>query len=409
MSCHTKSNQDEINFLQIIDRNGLSETISSVEKLKKYTKTDFELPQSYQKVLRIYKKDEKGDIKSKLTSYHDNGQLFKYLEIKNARAFGKYKEWHPNGNLKIDAFVIDGKADVDFQSDWLFDGICTVYDEKGILISEFNYEKGYLQGIANFYHDNHKIKKAIPYTNNEINGEVLEYNKNEECISKTSYKNGKKHGQSIGYWSKNNIYYLEDYDLDLLINAQYFEKSRVKISTIKNGDGQKAIFKDGKLFQLIEFKSGIAEGKIQTFSTNGHLVNEYYQKNSQKDGRETQYYNQNEISNPTKKNFIKLEINWDNGIIHGTAKTWYKNSQLESQKEYSHNKKNGSHFAWYENGSVMFIEEYENDALIKGSYFQVNQKKPTSTIINGNGIASLFDSRGRFLKKISYKEGMPLQ
>ena len=53
----------------------------------------------------------------------------------------------------------------------------------------------------------------------------------------------------------------------------------------------------------------------------------------------------------------------------------------------------------------MFIEEYENDILIKGSYYQINQKEPVSTIIKGNGIATLFDSTGRFIKKIHYSEG----
>ena len=66
------------------------------------------------------------------------------------------------------------------------------------------------------------------------------------------------------------------------------------------------------------------------------------------------------------------------------------------------------HFAWYENTSIMFIEEYENDVLIKGSYYKVDDKNPISTIINGNGTATIYDSKGRFIKKITYKDGLPL-
>ncbi len=130
-----------------------------------------------------------------------------------------------------------------------------------------------------------------------------------------------------------------------------------------------------------------------------------------KEGIETEYYKRNEIPKSYKSNtsIPKLEITWSSNNIHGTVKTWYKNLKLESQKEYVHNKKNGPHFAWYENGSVMFIEEYENETLTKGSYYQVNQKDPTSTILNGNGTATLFDKEGRFIKKITYTQGKPIQ
>ena len=40
------------------------------------------------------------------------------------RASGIYREWFPTGQLKIEAYVIGGSADVGVgaQSDWLFDG-----------------------------------------------------------------------------------------------------------------------------------------------------------------------------------------------------------------------------------------------------------------------------------------------
>ena len=101
-------------------------------------------------------------------------------------------------------------------------------------------------------------------------------------------------------------------------------------------------------------------------------------------------------------------ISWDNSTIHGTVKTWYKNTQLESQKEYSRNKKNGEHIAFYENGSIMFVEDYENDLIIKASYFKKDNSIPISEIINGNGNATIFDKNGIFLKKITYKDGKTL-
>lgn len=409
-SCSSSYVQKEISCLQIIDRNGLSETISSKEKLDQYKNVNFDEPQSYQKVLRIYNKDSFGNTFSKLTLYHENGQIYKSLDIKNARAYGKYKEWYPNGNLKIESFVIGGSADFQLQSDWLFDGICKAYDENGKLISEFPYNKGALQGIAKYYYPTSQISKTIPYINNEIQGEVIEYSTNGEMLSKTTFKNGKKDGTSTGFWNKDNISYTEDYENDLLMNAQYFQKNRVRISKISNGDGQKAIFENSSLQKLIDYKNGKPEGKTQIFSSTGHLINEYYQKNNIKDGIEIIYFSDTEITNYNRNRHLpKIELVWSGGNINGIVKTWYKSGKQESQKEFLNNKKNGMHFAWYENSSLMFIEEYENDILNKGSYFQIDEKNPTSTIINGNGIATLFDSKGRFLKKINYKEGQPLQ
>ena len=104
---------------------------------------------------------------------------------------------------------------------------------------------------------------------------------------------------------------------------------------------------------------------------------------------------------------LKLSINWVQGKILGAVKTWYPNGQLESQKNYSDNMKNGIATAWYNDGSIMFMEEYEKDKLVKGEYFRRGDSFPITEIKQGIGTASLFDSEGRFLRKISYHNGKP--
>ncbi|KKM64188.1 hypothetical protein LCGC14_1503940, partial [marine sediment metagenome] len=259
--------------------------------------------------------------------------------------------------------VISGTADFNDQESWLFDGTSFVYNEKGTLISKFYYEKGTLQNDALYYFSNGQIKKIVPYVDDEITGELRQYTKDGEILLKTTYKNGIKHGSNIGFFSKENIAFIEEYENNLLLNGQYFKKSRIKMATIKNGDGEKAIFKNQKIKKLIEYKNGKPEGKVQIFTLDGYLQNEYFQKDDIKEGIETEYYKKNEIPKNYKSSnpIPKLEITWSSNNIHGTIKTWYKNLKLESQKEYVHNKKNGPHFAWYENGAVMFIEEYEDD------------------------------------------------
>src|SRR5690606_28139013 len=98
--------------INIIDENGLTETISNAERLKRFENTDFLASQPYQKVSRVYSRNAEGDICAYITSYHSNGGAKQYLEVVNGRAFGVYREWHFNGILKIDAIVIGGSGDL---------------------------------------------------------------------------------------------------------------------------------------------------------------------------------------------------------------------------------------------------------------------------------------------------------
>ena len=64
-------------------------------------------------------------------------------------------------------------------------------------------------------------------------------------------------------------------------------------------------------------------------------------------------------------------------------KTWYDNGQLQSQREYCRNQKSGTALNWYRDGSLMALEEYEEDRLVKGQYYKMNQKELVSSVLNG--------------------------
>src|ERR1700749_5060505 len=111
-SKHASSKNDGIVSMQIIDRNGFTETISNKERISSFETTDFLAPQPLQKVLRVYGRNQDGQTTSKITSYHDNGQLWQYLEAVDGRAHGVYQEWFSNGQQKIEAGVVEGGADI---------------------------------------------------------------------------------------------------------------------------------------------------------------------------------------------------------------------------------------------------------------------------------------------------------
>src|SRR6185503_15177696 len=156
-----------------------------------------------------------------------------------------------------------------------------------------------------------------------------------------------------------------------------------------------ALFKEGALYSLIEYKKGSPEGAVRVFNPNGTLHCTYRIEEGKKNGEEWEYY----PSKEDEKLQAKLCVHWHDDKLQGIIKTWYPNGVLESQREVNGNKKQGLCFAWYKNADLMLMEEYENDLLIKGTYFKRGDKSPVSKIDAGKGMAALFTSDGIFIRK----------
>ncbi|MEM1282221.1 MAG: hypothetical protein AAGG81_01565 [Chlamydiota bacterium] len=396
----------KLTSIHIIDRNGLSETISNKDRLEQYERVNFVSPQAYQKVMRIYSRMPNGDIKATITTYHDNGQIKQYLDILNNRAFGKYSEWYENGNIKIDATVIGGVGDVgpSHEKTWVFDGACVAWDSEGTIEAEVLYSKGILEGDTLYYHPNGKIWKRIPFQRGVVQGTEEIYLESADLLQTNEYRDGKKNGVSIRYWHNGQIAAQETYHQGKLNNGVYYDLKESRIGGIEDGEGFRALFGRERVAELHEYHHGELDGKVQVFSENGTVHNSYHVKNGAKHGEEIEYYEMKKYQNAP---LPKLSVNWYQGTVQGNVKTWYPNGKQESQREISKNQKNGLLTAWYEDGTLMMIEEYENEKLSSGKYFRKGQKLPISKIRDGNGIATIFDSEGNYLRKIQYIKGVP--
>jgi antitoxin component YwqK of YwqJK toxin-antitoxin module len=402
-SRHDPDTKPTVVSMQIIDRNNFSETISSRDRLSKFENTDFLAPQPYQKVLRIFSR-QNDKSSSIITTYHPNGLLCQYLETSNGRACGLFREWHPNGKLRIEASVIEGTADVTeiAQMTWVFDGLSKVWDADGRLSAEISYSKGALENPSRYYHPNGKLAKEIPYSKDEIHGTLTVFDESGSVIEKLGYKHGLREGISVGLHDTYHPCYREVYQNGLLNQGSYFSYNGDVIAEINGGSGKQALFKAKKLASLAEFKDGKPEGEVQNFNSNGALISKYIILNDEKDGEEWHYY-------PTSTGPLKpkLCVPWSHDTIQGVVKTWYETGVMESQREMQGNKKHGLSFAWFKEGDLMLMEEYDYDVLIKGSYYRKWEQKPISKIENGKGIATLYDSDGHFLRKTLYEKGLP--
>jgi antitoxin component YwqK of YwqJK toxin-antitoxin module len=410
--CHYNStvNQEPLSFIQIQDRNGLMETINSPDRLAAYESVDFLSSQPYKKVLRVYKKD--GNNYSKISTYHPNGMLFQYLEAKSMRAHGAYREWFSNGQLKIDANVVGGTADLgdQAQDDWLFDGINQVWDEQGNLIAKISYQKGVLEGPSLYFYPSGSLERQLLFSKNLIEKEAIEFFPSGQIKSRSNYSKGLKNGETLIFQEEGKLIAKEFYKDGLLFTGTYYNLEGEILSEIENGGGFQTIFDNGNM-TLIEFKMGKPEGMVKQFNPFNELRKSFFLKSGKKFGEEIEFYSLSEIEGTIDKNSLipKYSVQWNDNMIHGTVKTWYPNGQLQSQREYARNKKNGPALAWYRNGALMLVEEYEEDLLQCGQYFKMNKSESISTIVNGNGTATLYDEMGSFLRKVSYMKGKPLE
>lgn len=394
--------------INIIDRNGFSETISSNDRLKQYEKVDFLCEQPYQKVLRVYSRDACGNINACITSYHPNGHIKQYLDVVNNRAFGAYREWHENGNLKVETYVLGGEADINTSAEksWLFDGCSQVWNEDGLLIAQIRYTGGVLEGMSTYYHNNGAIWKQMPFHKGQLEGTAEVFMDDGVRLQTTAYINGIKNGLSQRFWDSTNIAAEECYEDGLLITGTYYNFCGEVIASITEGVGYRAVFGKESISELQEYRNGILEGEIQVFGPKGYIIQIYHMKRDRKHGEELNFFPPNEVGGKQKQR--QLSINWVGGKIQGLVKTWYANGVQESQREMGNNTKNGLLTAWYEDGSVMLIESYDHDKLVKGEYFMRGEKNSISEVMNGKGTATLFDNNGNLLQRITYNNGKPI-
>lgn len=395
---------ETLRSISFIDRNGMAETVSNKERLKQYKNTNFSDPQSYQKILRIYDRDKSGNIKAKMTSYYENGQPKQYLEIVNSRAYGPYIEWHDNGQIKLQVCVIGGEPDLNTQAEetWLFEGHAIVWDREGRQTADFNYEKGKLNGISSEFHINGNLWKRTPFKGNRPHGTEEIFLDNGDLLLFVNYENGSRHGTSKRFWDSGKLASEECFNYGRLEFGRYFDKQGHLVAQINDGEGFRATFSRSHISEIHQFKNGIPEGEVKVFGSDRKIFRTYYVKNEAKHGVEIEYYEQ-----PHLRDQPKMSVTWYEGKIQGIAKTWYENGVQESNREMSRNAKNGLSTAWYMDGSLMLIEEYEFDKLLRGDYYRKGDKQPVSQVRDGKGTATLYDPEGNFLQKVNYQFGEP--
>jgi antitoxin component YwqK of YwqJK toxin-antitoxin module len=218
--------------------------------------------------------------------------------------------------------------------------------------------------------------------------------------SKSQYVNGQKQGERIAFWPGGELCATEEYDRGLLRKGRYYQPSQELIAEVNQAEGVCAHFDGERLVKLCEIQRGVVEGLMKVFDEQGQISSQYHLKEGRRQGEEVFYYP------GTLK--PKISLSWDADTLHGAIRTWYSNNQQQSEREMVRNKRTGPSLAWYRDGSLMLVEEYESDRLEKGRYYRKKGRDPVSTVTNGNGVATLYDEDGVLLHKVQYIKGKPI-
>ena len=395
--------KQELTRVHVVDNSNLAETITNKERLKDFAQKDYLGSQPYKKIVRFFEKDKDGACRSIITSYYENGQIRQYLECLNGRACGLYAEWYSSGKRKAMSHVVAGQADLSENSPltWSLDKTSEAWDEEGNLIARVCYEKGKLHGTSETFYPSGAKERVSFFEKGDLEGKDTLYSEDGTPLEEVTYLHGKRDGPSIGMHKGGVPAWKEEYDTNRLISGSYFSSEGKVLSTVKDGAGTRSLFDDGILTSQQEIQAGFPQGKVTLFEKDGSVEREYSVRNGKKDGRETRFF-----QGPDKKQ--RLQIEWKDGAVQGTTKTWYPNGSLESQKEMRANAKHGLSMAWYPDGSIMLVEEYDNDNLRKGRYHKRDEDTPVSQVNEGEGVVTIFDENGTVIEKVTYHEGKPL-
>lgn len=160
-----------------------------------------------------------------------------------------YYEYYENGKVKLER---EQKT-----------GFEKIYDEDGILLSEYYLKNGYINGKCYSYYKTGKLESIEDWFNGKLNGLSTYFYSNGNIKTEIYYKNNIKHGiereySKIGLLLKKNSYcngFLDGHFSTYYINGKKYQEG-----TYKNGNLHGILFiysEYGKVEIIKEYKNGI--------------------------------------------------------------------------------------------------------------------------------------------------------
>jgi antitoxin component YwqK of YwqJK toxin-antitoxin module len=211
---------------------------------------------------------------------------FNYLnEIKETASY-------ENGTLEGSDFMFynNGKKYINasYKNDEL-EGKYEYFNDKGALIQRKYFKQGKLEGVyTSYFRVGEEIAEfIIPYKNNLIEGEVIEFYANGDVYEKTNYVADKINGVVKKYYHNNKIsseIAYVDGDLNGSYKSYFTNGQITEIGQSIDGfyDGEwKTYYADGTLESEFSYKKGDLNDRYKFYDSDGILYYEYSYRNGE--------------------------------------------------------------------------------------------------------------------------------
>src|SRR6185312_12129852 len=218
--------------------------------------------------------------------------------------------------------------------------------EGNILLSEYPYRNGKVNGIVKFYcNESGRLCWEVSFIDGKETGWAKEYYEGGNLRQELSYLNGKKNGMEKTYYESGGLSSEISYINDTIVGLD------------------KSYFKNGN----IKYVDSVGESRSKGYAKN-ETQKEYYENGNLKNETNFSYGN---IIGVKKKYYengvLYIETPYINGERNGTIKMYYKNGKLKSETIYTDNTP-GISKSYDETGNeIIGVEKeyYTNDGNLK--------------------------------------------
>jgi len=278
---------------------------------------------------------------------------------KNNLKQGVWKEFYPDGRLKVEAY---------YRNDTL-DGLYKEFSEKGVLVSSLVYRNGLIKEhnasdtlsieIRNKYDDKGNLIFSGPFRKNVPIGIHRDFEDGKVVRGKLYDDNGILLGEGItdleGKKSGNWKFYF--FSGELKSKGNYFNNQKTGKWTF--------FFPNGKVVQNGEYKNDLPEGHWTWYYKNGQLWREEDYLAGKEDGHEVEYDETGVII--TEGDYVegekegkwsykvgdhKEEGNYITGLRDGVWKYFFENGNVEFEGNYVQGNPDGKHVYYFDSGEL---------------------------------------------------------
>ncbi len=301
-------------------------------------------PDGSVKIERQVTKDAAGNYVNHgtYTAYGPDGTVQKTGVFQNGKQQGKWTQ----SFAKDEGHLFTADHETEFQGPFAseatfvegqLDGTWTIKDRNGQNIVEWNFDHGVRNGKWSWWYPNGDKRLAATYKNDNLDGDVLEWNQGGQLGSKTTYVDGKRLDKVAGWYALGQKHF-EGFYLRVVHMPEpsydWWKGSITTASAVPTGEDQK----HGTWTEWYRSGNKKAEGQYDHNVAAGKFI--WWYENGQK----------------------QAEVEYQAGVYSGTFTTWHPNGLKESQAEYRNGELVDKWMHWNADGKLVELRDPSKSA-----------------------------------------------